>query len=74
MTTPIGWILAGMMALIAVGYMLHKHWNKITVSISGLWECVAQKIDNLVEWLYGINLVKAGAHFIESFWDGIRSR
>ncbi|ALE02856.1 Phage tail protein [Bartonella ancashensis] len=74
MTTPIGWILAGMAALIAAGYMLHKHWNKITVSISGLWEGVAQKIDSSVEWLYGISLVKVGAHFIESFWDGIRSK
>ncbi|WP_407965879.1 phage tail tape measure protein [Bartonella sp. C271] len=29
MTTPIGWILGGITALVAAGYLLYKNWNKI---------------------------------------------
>ena len=38
MATPIGWIIAGIAALIAIGVLLYKHWGKIKAFFSGFWE------------------------------------
>ncbi|MBI3584195.1 MAG: phage tail tape measure protein [Nitrospinae bacterium] len=36
-TTPIGWIILGITALIASGYLLWKHWDKVGKGISVAW-------------------------------------
>ncbi|MET3560849.1 hypothetical protein ABID39_001565 [Bartonella japonica] len=38
MTTPIGWIIAGIAALVAAGYLLYKNWDTVVSFISKLWD------------------------------------
>ncbi|VEJ45804.1 phage tail protein [Bartonella vinsonii] len=35
---------------------------------------IAKKINALIEWLFGVDLMEAGAHLIGSLWDGIKSQ
>ncbi|MBX4336399.1 phage tail protein [Bartonella raoultii] len=35
---------------------------------------IAQKINALIEWLFGVNLIDAGAHLIGGLWEGIKSK
>ncbi len=98
MTTPIGWIMAGIAALVGVGYLLYKHWDTVVNFISNLWNSfyslccnifsnlftlfknfsplswIATKINALIEWLFGIDLMEAGSNLIGSLWDGIKSQ
>ncbi|UNE55244.1 phage tail tape measure protein [Bartonella machadoae] len=98
MTTPIGWIIGGIAALVTAGYLLYKNWNTVVNFISKLWDSfaslfsntfsklftlfkkfsplywIAKKINALIDWLFGVNLMDAGANLIGSLWDGIKSQ
>ncbi|WP_208433181.1 phage tail tape measure protein [Bartonella taylorii] len=98
MTTPIGWIMAGIAALVGVGYLLYKNWDTVVSFISNLWNSfaslcsnvfnnlltlfknfsplswISKKINALIEWLFGIDLMEAGSNLIGSLWDGIKSQ
>ncbi|VEJ44906.1 phage tail protein [Bartonella vinsonii] len=98
MTTPIGWIIGGIAALVGAGYLLYKNWDTVVSFISNLWNffanlCsnifsklftlfknfsplawIAKKINALIEWLFGVDLMEAGANLIGSLWDGIKSQ
>ncbi|GAA5102149.1 phage tail protein [Bartonella acomydis] len=98
MTTPIGWIMAGIAALVGAGYLLYKNWNTVMNFLRNLWNSlanlcsnvfndlfmlfkkfsplswIAKKINALIEWLFGVNLMDAGAHLIGGLWDGIKSK
>ncbi|WP_273789650.1 phage tail protein [Bartonella sp. ML70XJBT] len=98
MTTPIGWIMAGIAALVGAGYLLYKNWDTVMNFLRNLWNSlanlcsnvfsklftlfknfsplswIAKKINALIEWLFGVNLMDAGAHLIGGLWDGIKSK
>ncbi|WP_375618907.1 MULTISPECIES: phage tail tape measure protein, partial [unclassified Bartonella] len=98
MTTPIGWILGGIAALVAAGYLLYKHWDTVISFISKLWDSfyslcsnvfnnlltlfknfsplswIATKINELIEWLFGVDLMEVGSNLINGLWDGIKSK
>ncbi|ENN95330.1 phage tail protein [Bartonella vinsonii subsp. berkhoffii str. Tweed] len=98
LTTPIGWIIGGIAALVGAGYLLYKNWDTIISFLGTLWNSfaslcsnvfgklfnlfknfsplvwIAKKINALIEWLFGVNLMDAGAHLIGSLWDGIKSK
>jgi hypothetical protein len=38
LSTPIGWILAGIAALVAAGYLLYQNWDSVITGISAAWE------------------------------------
>ncbi|WP_375609587.1 MULTISPECIES: phage tail tape measure protein [unclassified Bartonella] len=98
MTTPIGWIMAGIAALVAAGYLLYKHWDTVISFISKLWDSfyslcsnvfnnlltffknfsplswISKKINELIEWLFGVDLMEVGSNLINGLWDGIKSK
>ncbi len=98
MTTPIGWIIGGIAALVGAGYLLYKNWDTVVSFISNLWNSfanlcsnifsnlftlfknflplpwIAKKINALIEWLFGVNLMEAGANLINGLWEGIKSK
>ncbi|PIT68540.1 phage tail protein [Bartonella tribocorum] len=98
MTTPIGWIMAGIAALIGIGYLLYKNWDTVISFISKLWDSfaslcsnvfnnllalfknfsplswISKKINELIEWLFGVDLMEAGSNLIGGLWDGIKSK
>ncbi|WP_455466375.1 phage tail tape measure protein [Bartonella sp. B39] len=98
MTTPIGWIIGGIAALVGAGYLLYKNWDTVVNFISKLWESfaslfsnvfnklftlfkkfsplywIAKKINELIKWLFGVDLMEAGANLINGLWEGIKSK
>ncbi|WP_375706124.1 phage tail protein [Bartonella sp. AA2SXKL] len=98
MTTPIGWIIGGIAALVAAGYLLYKHWDTVISFISKLWDSfyslcsnvfnnlltffknfspltwISKKINELIEWLFGVDLMEVGSNLINGLWEGIKSK
>jgi hypothetical protein len=58
LTTPIGWIILGIVALGAAGYLLIKNWDKVKQWFSGFFTWMAEKWQALVE-----NFGKVGEFF-----------
>ncbi|WP_375706842.1 phage tail tape measure protein [Bartonella sp. AA126HLJHH] len=98
MTTPVGWIAAGIAALVAAGYLLYKNWDTVVSFISNLWNSfyslcsnvfnnlltffknfspltwISKKINELIEWLFGVDLMEVGTNLINGLWEGIKSQ
>uniref|UniRef100_UPI0035CE9717 phage tail tape measure protein n=1 Tax=unclassified Bartonella TaxID=2645622 RepID=UPI0035CE9717 len=98
MTTPIGWIIGGIAALVAAGYLLYKNWDTVISFISKLWDSfanlcsnafnnlltffknfsplswISKKINELIEWLFGVDLMEVGSNLINGLWEGIKSK
>ncbi|WP_455475321.1 hypothetical protein [Bartonella sp. B17] len=64
MTTPVGWIIAGIAAVVAIGVLLYKNWDKIVawfgpkLKALGAWfsnfgSYVSEMISNLLENIKG---------------------
>lgn len=59
MTTPIGWLIAGIALLVGAGYLLYQNWGTVVGAISSLWS-------GFTSWIGGIfnNITSA-------FGDGV---
>ena len=51
MATPVGWIIAGIAALIAVIVTLVKHWDKVKSAVTGAFEAVKNAITSVFDWI-----------------------
>lgn len=83
MTTPVGWIVAGLAAIGAAAYVLINHWDAVSEFFVDLWDTVADKfgwaahIIKLVLWpITGMATLLIGAWsavstFFVDLWDGI---
>lgn len=58
LTTPIGWLMAGIALLIGAGYLLYKNWDKISAAVSMVWDQACEKISG---W----------AQTIQDIWSGV---
>lgn len=72
-TTPIGWIILGITALIAVGILLIKNWSKIKSAAGKLWKGIKKTFSGLGKWFGGIwNGIKSGfKSFINEIINGL---
>lgn len=72
LASPAGLIIAGIVALVAAGYMLYKNWDKIKKKASELKEKVSELVDKYWYMLgpFG-HLFKAGKIIYEN-WDTIK--
>ena len=66
MTTPIGWIIAGIAALVTAGYFAYKNWDKICGFFSKTWEKTINAFAS-----FHVDLFLKGREFIEGFKNGI---
>ena len=48
---PIGLVIAGIAAVIAIGYVLYSNWDEISTFAVSMWEGGKQAIANFGEWL-----------------------
>lgn len=75
MTTPIGWIAAGVALLAGAGYLLWSNWSAIGDWFKGLWEDIKQSFkdgfDSVLGFIGGIDLAGAGERLVGSLWDGL---
>lgn len=51
LATPIGWLLAGLAALVTAGYFVWKHWNKISQFLLGAFKVWATPWRMGLEWI-----------------------
>ncbi|PWF64922.1 phage tail tape measure protein [Shewanella sp. BC20] len=40
LTTPIGWLILGITALVAAGYLLVTHWDTVKAWMAGFWQSI----------------------------------
>ncbi|WP_375677051.1 phage tail protein [Bartonella sp. AP88XZML] len=52
MTTPIGWIIGGIAALVGAGYLLYKNWDTVVSFISNLWDSFYSLCSNIFNNLF----------------------
>lgn len=84
LSTPIGWIIAGVAALAAAAYLLYRNWDKVGPWFAALWETIRAQAqaawDGIIAFLGNIgeravSALKAGwdglAGFFESLWSSI---
>lgn len=51
LTTPIGWILAGIAAVITAGWALYSQWDRILGFLGFLWDSIVGSIKGAYDWL-----------------------
>ncbi|WP_375647983.1 phage tail tape measure protein [Bartonella sp. AA56HLJMS] len=54
MTTPIGWIMAGIAALIGIGYLLYKNWDTVMNFLRNLLSSLANLCSNIFSNLFSL--------------------
>lgn len=65
MSTPIGWITAGIAAVAVAGFLLIKNWSKVKEFWSGLWDGITAKTQAAMSIIMPlINIVRDGFDFI----------
>jgi TP901 family phage tail tape measure protein len=75
-TTPVGWIVLGITALIAVGYLLIRNWDKVKLFLSLMWDVVKDAMSAFMEWAsHAVDVLieywqPVRAFFIE-LWDDV---
>ncbi|MBS0044435.1 phage tail tape measure protein [Shewanella sp. M16] len=45
-STPIGWVILGITALVAAGYLLVTHWDTVKAWMTGFWQTIASLVDS----------------------------
>jgi len=50
MTTPIGWVIAGIAAVAAAAYLIYKNWDKIGPYFWALWDKVKSIFTGFWDW------------------------
>ena len=72
LASPAGLVIAGIVALVAAGYMLYKNWDKVKKKASELKEKVSELVDKYWYMLgpFG-HIAKAGKMVYEN-WDTIK--
>lgn len=53
LTSPIGWVILGIIALVAAGVLLYKNWDTIKEKAGQLWDTVKNTISGFVEKIVG---------------------
>lgn len=67
LATPVGWIVAGIAAIIAAGVLLYKNWDTVTKFLTESWEWATGKLSE------GFEFVKSGFSSFGDFASGITS-
>lgn len=66
-TTPIGWIIAGIAALAVAAYLIYKNWEPIKEFFKNLWSSITDKFNEFKDYLIGFI---DNSPFIQKFIDG----
>lgn len=70
--SPITWIIAGIVALVAAIALCVKHWDKIKAVASSCWEAIKGAWSKAGEW-FKTTIVQPIATFFSSLWSGIKT-
>lgn len=72
LANPITWIVLGIVALIAAGYLLIKNWDKVKAFFVGLWVSIKSGFSKMWDFVknWGV-LILGPVGLIIKFWDKI---
>ena len=74
LTSPVTWIIAGILALVAAGYLLYKNWDTIKAKAAELKDKVVGLIDKFWFFMGPLGwIVKAGMTVYRN-WDTIKQK
>ena len=68
---PIGWVLAGVAAVIAVGVLLYKNWDKVAKFFADAWAWIKDVVKIAVDFFQSIDLTEIGKNIIQGLINGI---
>lgn len=68
LATPIGWIIAGIVALGAAVYLIYDNWSALGEFFTGLWDGIKTLFGGLVDWFADI-----GGRIIGAMWRGMKA-
>ena len=74
LTTPIGWMIMGIAALVGVGYMLYKHWDTVSKALSAAWNWLKESWKSLLNiflWVNPITMPMMALNKLVQFVSGI---
>lgn len=74
-TSPIFWVVAAVVALIAIGVLLVKNWDKVVAWLKKLWESIKQAaatVFNAIKEAIG-KAFEAVKRVIMAIWNGIKA-
>ena len=63
-TSPIGLVVLAIGALVAVGVLLYQNWQTVTEFLSGLWDSIKAKAEELFPGI---------GEFLSGVWEGIKT-
>ena len=74
LTSPVTWIIAGILALVAAGYLLYKNWDTVKAKAAELKDKVVGLIDKFWFFMGPLGwIVKAGMTVYRN-WDTIKQK
>jgi TP901 family phage tail tape measure protein len=76
MTTPLGWIIAGIAAVAGGAYLIYRNWTPIKAFFVNLWQGVKTAFSQAYDWLSNVaaKFAEAGSKIVMSIWEGIQSK
>lgn len=69
---PITWIIAAIVALIAIVVLLVTHWDEVKAAMQAVWDKVVEVFSNLANW-FKTNVIDPIVNFFTGLWTSITS-
>lgn len=76
LTTPIGWIIAGIAAIAAGAYLIYKNWDKLGPWFKSIWEKCKTTMGEFWDYLKKLpeKALKIGKDIVSNIMDGITEK
>lgn len=76
LTTPIGWIIAGIAAIAAGAYLIYKNWDKLGPWFKSIWETCKTTMGEFWDYLKKLpeKALKIGKDIVSNIMDGITEK
>lgn len=71
LTTPVGWIIAGIAAIAGGAYLIHKNWDGLSGYFSGLWAEVGAAFEQ--NWFGGVVQTLLNFNPMRWVFDGVNT-
>lgn len=72
LASPITWVVAGIVALIAIIVLCIVYWDEIKAAIGKAWDWVVEKWGQAAEW-FNTTVIQPVLNFFSGLWDGIKN-
>jgi hypothetical protein len=67
---PITWIIAGILALVAVGYLLYRNWETIAEFFTDMWQGLKDGFTSVCNWIK--DKFQAVVNWVSARWGDIK--